>query len=47
MQGATFETYVLGELFSFKAFAHRREKPPLFFWRDQTGHEVDVALLPS
>lgn len=42
MKGAIFETYVLAEL--YKAFAHRGERPPLFFWRDQSGHEVDVVL---
>lgn len=42
MKGAIFETYVVAEL--FKAFAHRGEQPPLFFWRDQTGHEVDIVL---
>jgi len=26
------------------AFAHRGETPPLYFWRDKTGHEVDVVI---
>jgi uncharacterized protein len=42
LQGALFETLVLSEL--YKAFAHRGERPPLFFWRDRTGHEVDVVI---
>jgi hypothetical protein len=42
MRGAVFETYVVAEL--FKAFAHRGETPPLYFWRDRTGHEVDVVI---
>jgi len=42
MKGAIFETFVLSEL--FKAFAHRGEVPPLYFWRDRTGHEVDVIV---
>lgn len=42
MKGAIFETFVLAEL--VKAFAHRGETPPLYFWRDQTGHEVDVVI---
>jgi predicted AAA+ superfamily ATPase len=25
-------------------FAHAGEDPPLFFWRDQTGHEVDLII---
>lgn len=42
MKGNIFETFVLAEL--YKAFAHRGEMPPLYFWRDQTGHEVDVVI---
>jgi len=42
MRGAIFETYLVSEL--FKAFAHRGEMPPLYFWRDRTGHEVDVII---
>jgi len=42
LRGAVFETYVVSEL--FKAFAHRGEMPPLYFWRDRTGHEVDVLI---
>lgn len=42
LRGAVFETYVVSEL--FKAFAHRGETPPLYFWRDRTGHEVDVLI---
>lgn len=42
MKGAIFETFVLSEL--YKAFAHRGEAPPLYFWRDQSGHEVDVVI---
>jgi predicted AAA+ superfamily ATPase len=42
MRGAIFETYVIAEL--FKAFVHRGEMPPLYFWRDRTGHEVDVVI---
>lgn len=42
MKGAIFETFVLAEL--YKAFVHRGEAPPLYFWRDQSGHEVDVVV---
>lgn len=42
MKGHIFETFVLAEL--YKAFAHRGETPPLYFWRDKTGHEVDVVI---
>ncbi|MEI6215030.1 MAG: ATP-binding protein [Desulfuromonadales bacterium] len=42
MKGHIFETFVLAEL--YKSFAHRGEIPPLYFWRDKTGHEVDVVI---
>jgi uncharacterized protein len=42
LKGAIFETFVVSEL--YKAFAHRGEIPPLYFWRDRTGHEVDVII---
>jgi predicted AAA+ superfamily ATPase len=42
LRGAIFETYVVSEL--FKSFAHRGETPPLYFWRDRTGHEVDLLI---
>jgi len=42
LRGAVFETYVVSEL--VKAFTHRGEMPPLYFWRDRTGHEVDVLI---
>lgn len=42
MKGAIFETFIVSEL--YKAFAHRGEVPPLYFWRDRTGHEVDVII---
>lgn len=42
MKGAIFETFVFSEI--YKAFAHRGEIPPLYFWRDRTGHEVDFLI---
>jgi predicted AAA+ superfamily ATPase len=42
LQGSLFETFVVSEV--YKAFAHRGERPPLFFWRDRTGHEVDIVI---
>lgn len=42
MKGHIFETLVVAEL--YKSFAHRGETPPLYFWRDKTGHEVDVVI---
>jgi len=42
MKGAIFESFVISE--AYKAFAHRGEVPPLYFWRDRTGHEVDMVV---
>jgi uncharacterized protein len=42
LRGAIFETYVVGEL--HKAFENRGETPPLYFWRDATGREIDVLM---
>jgi hypothetical protein len=42
MRGAIFESFVISEL--YKCFANAGESPPLYFWRDRTGHEVDIVL---
>jgi predicted AAA+ superfamily ATPase len=42
MRGPVFETFVISEL--YKAFVHRGDVPPLNFWRDRTGHEVDLVI---
>lgn len=42
MKGAIFETFVFSEM--YKAFAHIGEVPPLYFWRDRTGNEVDIVI---
>ncbi len=42
LRGAIFENFIFSEL--FKAFAHLGEEPPLYFWRDRTGHEIDFIL---
>jgi uncharacterized protein len=42
LRGALFENLVVAEL--AKHFEHHRMQPPMFFWRDQTGHEVDVLI---
>lgn len=41
-RGALFENYVIAEV--TKQFVHHRLEPPLFFWRDQTGHEIDLLI---
>lgn len=42
LRGAIFETMVVGEL--CKAFLNAGEEPPLSYWRDRSGHEVDVIV---
>lgn len=42
LRGAIFESFVISEL--VKNFANRRREPPLYFWRDATGHEIDVLI---
>ena len=41
-RGAVFESFVLAEL--VKAYAHRGRRPPLYFWRDSSGHEIDFLI---
>lgn len=40
LRGALFENMVLAEI--VKCYTHHRMKPPVYFWWDCTGHEVDV-----
>ena len=40
--GPLFETAVLGQL--VRLFAHRGEKPRIYFWRTADGHEVDFII---
>lgn len=42
LRGAVFENLVLTEL--IKMFSHRGRKPPLYFWRDSNGREIDVIV---
>ena len=42
LRGALFENFVVAEV--AKAYWHHRREPPIYFWRDQTGHEVDLVL---
>ncbi|MFH1530583.1 MAG: ATP-binding protein [Pseudomonadota bacterium] len=41
-RGAVFESFVISEL--MKRSLHHGQAPELFFWRDATGHEVDLLL---
>lgn len=27
-----------------KAYRHHRLQPPLYFWRDRSGHEIDLVI---
>jgi uncharacterized protein len=42
LRGALFENHVVSE--TAKAYLHHRRTPPLFFWRDLTGHEIDLVI---
>lgn len=40
--GSIFETFIISE--SFKRFLNIGEIPPLYFWRDQVGNEIDLII---
>ena len=42
LRGAVFESFVVSEL--VKSFAAQRRDPPLSFWRDASGHEIDILI---
>ena len=42
LRGALFEGYVVAEV--AKAYWNHRRTPPIHFWRDQTGHEIDLLI---
>lgn len=42
LYGSIYETFVVSEI--MKAFVHRGERPPAYYWRDRSGREVDVVL---
>ena len=41
-RGALFETMVVADIFKF--FANKGINPPLYYWRDKTGHEIDLII---
>jgi uncharacterized protein len=41
-RGSVFEGFVVSEL--LKNYMHHGDEPDLYFWRDSTGHEVDVLI---
>ncbi len=42
LRGPIFESMVIAEI--LKSRLHRAKEPDLYFWRDVTGHEVDVLV---
>jgi predicted AAA+ superfamily ATPase len=42
LRGEIFETWVMSE--ALKSYRARALDPPLYFWRDQHGHEVDMIV---
>lgn len=40
--GAIFETFIVSEC--YKRFYSLGEIPPLYFWRDQSGNEIDLMI---
>ena len=40
--GGIFETFVISEL--IKSFYHQDQIPPLYFWQEKTGEEIDVMI---
>ena len=45
LRGALFENYIMAEV--VKSFYNHRLAPPIYFWRDQTGHEIDLIIEDS
>lgn len=41
-RGALFENLIVAEV--VKTYMHRRQEPPVYFWRDQSGHELDLLI---
>ena len=42
LQGAVFETYIISEL--YKSSFNAGVEPPMYYWRDSQGHEVDLLI---
>jgi len=41
-RGAVFESWVIAE--ALKSYYHQGDVPRLYFWRDSTGHEIDLLI---
>ncbi len=42
LRGGLFESFVVSEI--HKYFFNRGVRPPLYFWRDKQGHEIDIVV---
>ena len=42
LRGAIFENWVISEY--MKHYYNKGDEAPLYFWRDQKGHEIDLIL---
>lgn len=42
LRGAIFETFIVSEM--RKLYLHHGQRPPLWFWRDSNGREIDLLL---
>ncbi|MDB2613828.1 ATP-binding protein [Chlamydiales bacterium] len=40
--GGIFETFVISEM--MKSFYHHDQEPPLYFWQERTGEEIDIMV---
>lgn len=41
-RGPLFENYIISEI--VKYFYNKGESPPVYFWRNKTGHEIDCLI---
>ena len=42
IRGNLFETAIMSEI--VKTYHNKMQRPPIFFWRDKTGHEIDCLI---
>lgn len=41
-KGALFENFILNEI--CKRYFNRGDRPPIYYWRDHKGHEIDLVI---
>jgi hypothetical protein len=42
LRGSIFENMVISDI--FKSYTNKGQEPPVTFWRDKTGHEIDLII---